>query len=233
MESVSTVLGEFHAVVFEGLSGNLMEFEELPPEFFKHWGRSLGKLHNAARGFQTASRPNWQEHLKMVQYTLPASDADALNVLKATQKQLGALAQNKVNFGLIHFDYELDNIVWEGEIAGILDFDDCAYYWFAADIAFALRDLFDDNSANFDPLNGSFLKFIQGYRLERVIAQAEVDSIPLFMNLHNLVTYAKMLRTLDETPGKSEPAWLMELRGKLVRKIDAYHRNFARLVQIL
>ena len=37
----------------------------------------------------------------------------------------------------------IDESLPENEI-NILDFDDCSYYWYVADIAFALRDLFEE-----------------------------------------------------------------------------------------
>jgi len=72
---------------------------------------------------------------------------------------LGALPASPATSGLIHFDFELDNLVWRGEAVGILDFDDCAHYWYAADIAFALRDLFD-GGADLD--HRSFREFVGG-----------------------------------------------------------------------
>jgi Ser/Thr protein kinase RdoA (MazF antagonist) len=232
VESVSTVLGEFHAVVFEGLPGTQMEFDEIPPEYFNHWGRSLGKLHKASQGYPSAGRPGWKDHLDMVENILPESNTDALSVLEEIQNHLAALQQTRENFGMIHFDYELDNIVWDSEKAGAIDFDDCANYWFAADIAFALRDLFDDSSGNYDPKDESFLKFIEGYRLERDISQTELDVFPLFMNLHNLITYAKLVRTLDPVTAEIEPAWLITLREKLLRKMRSYEDGFSMLAYV-
>jgi len=52
------------------------------------------------------------------------------------------LDRTRDNFGLIHFDFELDNLCWEDALIQMLDFDDCAYHWYAADITYALRDLF-------------------------------------------------------------------------------------------
>ena len=56
----------------------------------------------------------------------------------------------------IHFDFELDNIVWNTDKTGIIDFDDSAFYWFVADIAFALRDLYDDSVKKVELQNESF-----------------------------------------------------------------------------
>ena len=52
---------------------------------------------------------------------------------------LGALPVDRDRYGLIHFDFELDNLYWRDQTIGMLDFDDCAHYWYAADIAFWLK----------------------------------------------------------------------------------------------
>lgn len=227
VESVPTPLGVFHAVVFEGLTGMQYEIEELTPETFRRWGKALGEIHKATQGYQTTGRPTWKDHLAMVSDYLPATEDKALAVLNELQKQLTRLPVDESNFGLIHFDFELDNIVWNEEEVGVIDFDDCAYYWFAADIAFALRSLFDDRAEEFDLRNDSFQNFVAGYRQAREIAQAELERIPLFLKLHNLITYAKLHRALGMHKEQDEPVWLKELREKLTRKMQFYHDEFS------
>src|SRR2546430_7254258 len=55
---------------------------------------------------------------------------------------LSALTVTETNSGLIHGDFELDNLFWQDDTIALLDFDDCSYSWYVADVAFALRDLF-------------------------------------------------------------------------------------------
>ncbi len=227
VESVPTSQGVFHAVVFEGLAGTQFEIEELTPEIFTRWGKTLGELHKASQGYQVAGRPSWKDHLALVSEYLPATEQTAQSVSSELQEQLARLPISESNYGIIHFDFELDNIVWNGDEVGIVDFDDSAYYWFAADIAFALRDLFNDNPEKVDLRNESFQSFLAGYRLAREITQEDLELIPMFLGLHNLITFAKLHRTLGIDEAHDEPVWLQELRKKLSLKMQFYRDGFS------
>ena len=227
VESAPTSQGVFHAVVFEELAGMQFEIEELTPEIFTRWGKALGELHKAAQGYQAVGRPTWKDHLTMVSEYLPVTEQAAQAILRDLQEQLTRLSIREGNYGLVHFDFELDNIVWDGDEVGIIDFDDSAYYWFVADIAFALRDLFEDSAEKVDLRNESFQNFLAGYRLVRDITQEELELIPMFLRLHNLITFAKLHRTLGTDEAQGEPVWLEALRKKLSLKMQFYRDEFS------
>ncbi|NJN81401.1 MAG: phosphotransferase [Caldilineaceae bacterium] len=233
VESIDTSQGVFHAVVFETLRGKQVDLVELAPAQIVAWGNALGELHNVAAQRSYSGRPTWKEHLDFVSQALPADETVARRALDELEEQLGQLAVDERNFGLIHFDFELDNLVWEeiawaGQKPGIIDFDDCARYWFVADIAFALRDLFGDSAANVDFQNESLMGFVQGYRSVRPIDPDELLLIPLFLRLHNLLTLAKLQRTLTPVDPAGELPWMAELRAKLAAKMDFYRHELAR-----
>lgn len=227
VESVPTSQGIFHAVVFEGLEGMQFDIEELTPEIFTRWGKALGELHQTSQEHQVAGRPTWKDHLAMISEYLPATEQMAQSALNELQEQLTRLSISESNYGLIHFDFELDNLVWNGDKVGIVDFDDSACYWFVADIAFALRDLFDDSAEKVDLRNESFQSFLSGYRLVREIPQEDLELIPLFLRLHNLITFAKLYRALGTDEAPDEPVWLEELRKKLSLKMQFYRDGFS------
>lgn len=227
VESVATALGLFHAVVFEALPGEHKELEALTPAMFAAWGRALGELHQAAQSYTGAGRQAWRDQLAAIAQTLPEEEKAAHTLLERIERQLQALPVHPQNFGLIHFDFELDNLLWHNDSLGIIDFDDAAWYWFAADIAFALRDLFDDSAAQVDLTHEAFLAFLQGYRQAKAITQEEVQRIPLFLQLHNVRSFALLGRILDEPAQDGDPAWMGELRQKLTRKMNAYRDGFA------
>ncbi|CAN5646080.1 phosphotransferase enzyme family protein [soil metagenome] len=231
VESSSTAHGLFHVVAFEALPGELLEFDTLTPEQFMRWGQALGKLHQAAQSYTHAGRPTWADHVTMVAETLSADEHAAHQALAEVDEQLKQCPIKPQNFGLIHYDFELDNLVWQAEQPGLIDFDDSAWYWFAADIAFALRDLFGDSAAKVDLQHPTFKQFIEGYRSVRPIDQAELDQLPRLMRLHNLISFAKLHRTLSVGPLVDEPAWLVALRQKLLAKMQFYRAEFSQPIQ--
>ncbi|WP_042149423.1 hypothetical protein [Paucisalibacillus sp. EB02] len=66
--------------------------------------------------------------------------------------------------------------------------------WYAANIAFALRDIFANEV---DLANTFFKQFMEGYTSQTSITEAESDNIVMFLRFQNLLTYTKLLNTLD------------------------------------
>jgi Ser/Thr protein kinase RdoA (MazF antagonist) len=227
LESKSTTLGVFHAVVFEMLSGEQFDVGDLSPAQFTRWGSALGALHHAAQGYSRAGRPTVHEHLRMVDQQLPAHEQAARRMLAHLKRQVAAIPTSEQTFGLIHYDFELDNLLWNDQRVSIVDFDDCAGYWFAADIAFALRDLFDDRADQIDVADVRFQAFVAGYQELHSMTDADLPRLPLFLQIHNLVSFTKLLRAADIDDAHAAPAWVAELQAKLVRKAQTYRDSFA------
>ncbi len=228
VERTPTSQGMFYAAVFEALPGEQLELEELTPDQFARWGQTLGEFHNAATQYTQPGRPTWQNHLAWVDETLPFGETIVQQALERLREELSQLPKNQQNFGLIHYDFELDNLIWDGEQFGIIDFDDSAWYWFVADIALALSDLFGDCASKVDFQNKSYLRFIEGYRRVRQIEQAELDRIPLFMQLDHVIGYARLYRALTPVNLNGELPWMEGLRHKLTAKMQFYRDELAR-----
>lgn len=233
VETVATDLGTFHAVAFEALQGEQFEVEDLTPTQFSQWGSALGTLHNASAKLSAAARPSlvhrptWQDHLALAAEFISAVETAAHQTREVLWQQLGQLPITAENFGLIHYDFELDNLIWNGETAGIIDFDDSAHHWYVADIALALCDLWGDRIRDIDLQHPAFLHFIEGYRSVRPLAQAEIERIPLFLRLDALVTFARLQRALTPVNPSGELAWMAGLREKLAAKMALYREAFA------
>jgi Ser/Thr protein kinase RdoA (MazF antagonist) len=232
IESVETGLGRFHAVAFERVPGEMLDIDALTPAQVTAWGQSLGELHQAGLGYNAVGRPTWRDQIESLEADLPAHETTARQAAQLLHRQLAQLPINthqaKDNYGLIHFDFEMDNLLWDGERFGLIDFDDCIWHWHVADIAGALGgDLFDDDPAQVDLQNPTFNTFVAGYRQAKAIRNEDLDQMPLFLRLHNLVAFAKLLRAMDAGDAADDPTWLKDLRQKLTRKLDRYRVGFA------
>lgn len=225
VETIETEWGTFHAVVFAKLEGDQFEIDDLDADRFQAWGTTLGKLHTAVKGYigpALSARRTWREHLQAARAYLPDDAPSMLEEWEQIMAALNALATDRDHFGLIHFDFELDNLVWHEQSVGILDFDDCARYWYAADIAFALRDLFAGGPKLDDPL---FRAFVQGYSAHCPLDKESILKIPLFLRTANLLLYASRARSLDFIPGRTYPEWLQILSRKLQTRMEEYRRS--------
>jgi Ser/Thr protein kinase RdoA (MazF antagonist) len=226
IESLSTSEGEFHAVVFEALPGEHPEFDDLTPDQFRQWGQALARLHKAAESYTLSGRTTWQDHIAAIEARLPDHESDAHALLSEVKEQLSALSTTPQNFGLIHFDFELDNLLWHNGQINIIDFDDSAFYWFAADIAFALRDLFNDDAGRVNVSDPTLLTFLAGYRSVKAMPDEEIAHLPLFLRLHNLLLFTRIIRSLGPDAPPDDPDWMKALRTRFHAKLYTYRANF-------
>jgi Ser/Thr protein kinase RdoA (MazF antagonist) len=151
------------------------------------------------------ARGDWRDHLAFIRAHIPPDKPPVRRECDQIEAALGALPVDRDRYGLIHFDFELDNLYWQDQTIAMLDFDDCTHYWYAADVAFALRDLFADGV---DLSHRSFRAFMGGYRAWRPLDDDMLSLIPLFLRLANLLGYARLVRALDLPRQPDHPAWL-------------------------
>lgn len=224
--AVESELGAFCAAAFEALDGEQREIDQLDEEGFVVWGRALGELHAAAQGFGGEGRPGWREHLEWAESLLLARDPVTAHIAARLRDKLEGLPVTAENFGVIHYDFELDNLLWKDGRVGVVDFDDCARYWYAADVAYALRDLCDDRASRVDLGDSRLQAFVRGYRGVRPLPDEELARLPLMLRLLNLHKYCQLSAICAEPPGLDEPEWLEGLRQRLRAKIAVYRDDF-------
>ena len=229
VETVVTELGTFHAVVFAGLEGSQLDIRELDDSQFREWGAALGKLHAALRtyvGPGLSVRSTWKDHLEMVRAFLPEDESTLCIECEQIASSLQELPMTSANYGLVHFDFELDNLYWHDHTIGIGDFDDCGHSWYVSDIAWALRDLFGDS---IDLNKRSFRAFVRGYSEQYPLDEELLDHLPLFLRMAKLLTYARLVRAMDLPDHSEEPAWLGSLRMKLKNWMNVYKASLENL----
>lgn len=222
VETIETDLGTFHAVVFAQLQGTQPDFEELSTAQFEVWGAGLGKLHamlHQSQDPRISVRPTWRDHFAMARICVSKDEPRVQAEFDHLTSFLDALPVTAMNYGLIHGDFELDNLFWQDKTLAMLDFDDCAYYWYVADIAFALRDLFETSA---DLSHPSFRAFIRGYSEHASLDEELLSHLPIFMRLVNLIQYTKLVRAMDLAHDQDYPEWCTSLQLKLENRIQNY-----------
>lgn len=218
VETVPTMLGVFHAVMFDALPGEHIQLEEMSPPLLRLWGRSLGELHQASQGYPGEGRPTWKEILSGIRTGFAADEAHLENAADDLAMALDRLTAGEDDVGLIHFDFEPDNIRWVDTAPGFLDFDDCCHAWFAADLVYALQGLSETHGTTPDPKQENVQTFLGGYQEVRDMPLDHLAAFPLFQQFHNLVSYARLKHSLGDDPLEEEPAWAATLRDKLQRR---------------
>ena len=214
VESVDSERGIFHAVLFEAVPGVHLESNELDLDGFKSWGAALGRLHNASEELEINDAPSWRDQIATFRAEVPRNPVLDREITKIEKTLLKTQVSGK-NFGLIHYDFEMDNIKWVDGVPGFMDFDDFCYHWYTTDIVNALGEIHDGKMNGLEKENSRFTAFIDGYRSIRWIGSEELKHIPRFIRLDKLYTYARVHRSIAGGSLSDEPEWVSKLREKL------------------
>ncbi|WP_017444853.1 phosphotransferase enzyme family protein [Gayadomonas joobiniege] len=105
---------------------------------------------------------------------------------------------NKQNYGLIHADLRLSNLLVLDDQIAVIDFDDCGYCWYMYDFAATIS--FYELENNVEQLKQAWLK---GYQNIRPLNQADIKAIDTFIFLRRVLLTA-WLAGHPETPTASE-----------------------------
>lgn len=194
--------------VFEKAEGTLAE--RIPPgewtdELFTSIGRAAGKLHAVSKRYRPSRpgriRPQWFDGFEVRDATRRLASSPGLTgeKLAALINDLKKLPAEPADYGLIHDDLHFANfLIQPGGKVSIIDFDDCAYGWFAMDVAMALFDVLVLYHANTEEESQDFARhflhhYLSGYRTENELSPYWQEQIPHFLKLKELCIYASLI----------------------------------------
>jgi len=216
--TISTKWGIYRMSAFRCVPGSPIEDAEMTPELLYNYGAALGNLHNLSAEFSPrAKRPSLEDIALEIRENLPVKLIPALEKVMA---ELAAIPRTKENFGLIHYDFEPDNVFFHPETGriSVIDFDDSMYHFFAADIAQVFDSLED----------AAFCKtFLEGYRSRRKFTTDDESTLPVMLKFIRMRSCARLSRCLSSNP-PSRPEWLETLEERLKTKLKALTEELLR-----
>ncbi|AKB51036.1 putative protein kinase [Methanosarcina barkeri str. Wiesmoor] len=225
VEIITTEWGTYFASVFERVEGVQIKDTDLNDNIMFVYGRTLGTLHRLASDFKPSIKKwTYEDVLEWIKEELGlyGEQAAAMNEHAEVKHLLEALPKNQNTFGLIHYDFEPDNVFYDekNKTCNVIDFEDGMYHWFALDI----EQIFDSLSEHMDEkrLNVAKKVFLNGYRTEFNISSDILESLPLFRRFIDLYSYTRILHSKGEILElDNEPNWLSNVTEKLDRKKDS------------
>ncbi|MFC3494904.1 phosphotransferase enzyme family protein [Glycomyces rhizosphaerae] len=221
--TVPTALGLMHAMVVEAAPGEELDVEELDEDRARSWGAALAAVHESMAGID-ADLPEAFPELSEITDLYPHDPALVKAALRLADRIAG-LPRDGSRFGIVHGDFELDNLAWDEGRATAFDFDEVAFSWYAADIAYALRDLTGPDGLPAVEHRQRSEEFIAGYRSVRPLGEADLANLRLFAGAHAVCSLVRIDSALD-TPGEDEPQWMADLRARLTAMARS-HRELA------
>jgi len=214
IEDIPTEDGPLYATVFEELSGEMINFEMHQAPMFRAWGRALGELHNASQSFDHGSAQklrSWTDDVQSMTAWLPDSEVAARGQLSGAAGWLESLDVGSEDLGVIHFDFDGDNMFWDGARFHICDFDCAGRYWYAADIAFTLHGFRNKPPSRWHNYSRWFL---EGYRMVRDLADIRENDMSRFVRFCTIYHFAKMCKAYQDADPKEDPPWVAPMRQR-------------------
>ena len=224
---IATKWGDYNVTCFEKVPGKTLEEADGSPELCYGYGKTLGKLHSLMMDYPySLTRRDHTDLIaevrgRLVKYNAPGFILDELTEV---EKELQSLPITVENYGIVHYDFEPDNVMYDPKTGafGVIDFDDAIRCWYALDIVRAI-DAIDDvmgepeNAANHpELLDQAFKHFLDGYMSEKSLTKEQTDTLPLMRRLVRLQSYATILHVMSEEVSES-PDWMLEIKEKLRR----------------
>ena len=216
-----TQWGTYNVSCFEKVSGETLEDADGSPELARGYGRILAELHNLSAEYPYSyERKGHAELLSGIKERLGRNNAPEaiLSQCDKLTDELEVLDKNKDNYGLVHYDFEPDNVLYNEESGqfGVIDPDDSIRCWYALDVVRAIDAMGDVVEENLKEQAVS--AFIEGYRSKRTFTEGQLASMPLMRRLVFLQEYDTILHVLSESV-EDEPEWMTEIKEKLNRRI--------------
>jgi Ser/Thr protein kinase RdoA (MazF antagonist) len=200
---VETVDG-YAVMALETVEGDPRDSDDVDPDVARRWGRTLADLHDRAAVAQ--------------------ADAEVVGAGPAGPVGEPDLPRTPDVFGLLHGDPEADNLVWAADGTGtFVDPDDVHLGWFAADVAYALRDWAPPAGAPdlADPVPRAF---VEGYRSRRPLRDEELGWLPLLARAAAVRTLHGLGPVLAEPVDPGWPDWAHDVRARVAARADALRR---------
>jgi Ser/Thr protein kinase RdoA (MazF antagonist) len=215
---VQTPWGEYFSSVFKRVAGKQISMTDLSDSVIFSHGKALGKLHQLSNQYEPPKHKRWSyndvlDWIDTILVDFPHEKL-ALMETKLLKDYFESIPITKGNFGLIHYDFEYDNVFYDevSKSCNVIDFDDAMYHWYVMDIHQALDSLQDCIPA--EMFQQKKQCFMDGYRTEYDISNDEILLIPACKRFANLYGYVRVLRSVEEK-WENEPEWLVSLREKL------------------
>ena len=221
---LTTPWGDYVASCFRQVNGQPVEDTPASAAIVTGYGRCLGQLHRLLESCPHGqARRGHEAWLDEAQARMMAAHAPLAMVecLREARCQLAKLPRTETNYGLIHYDFEPDNVFVQPERGqfSVIDFDDMMHGWHALDVVRALNGL-EELPPGDAPLTRQEKEelFLAGYRSQHTFTPAEEAALPLMRRLVQLTEYAGLLYVLEEDVPDA-PEWMVHLRSRLTAKL--------------
>lgn len=227
--TVDSGRGKYYASVFKGVDGIAIKDAGYADHVLFEYGKALAQLHVLSGEYSPENR-KWTYGDALLWIVKVLEECHAPDKMLAesdeVRQALDGLPQRSDTFGLVHYDFQPDNVFWDenSQCCRVIDFEDSMYHFFLVDLEQALDALLEDIPA--DRQSAAKDIFLQGYQSVKKLEPDYAEKLKLMRRFCNLYSYARLIRCVaEEYP--DEPDWMVSLREKLHRRIEILENSVA------
>lgn len=231
VETIDTGHGRYFGSVFEQARGETVPMERMTDRHFEAWGRSVAALHVLSDAYAppvNRARPTWRETLAFaISVCLDDPQGRALiPALNRLESELSALPDGPGHTGIVHYDYEIDNMFYvaEEDRYCAIDFDDAMVHGYVMDVARSLDEMTEMED---EESKRRVAGFVAGYRSVRPLSDDELGRLPLYRRFADLYLFARLCRSIRDFETEGMPEWSIQLKDKLQCHCDRVMARYA------
>ena len=233
------------AVAFErapGIRGEELTFDRWNDALFVRLGQTAGKMHALAKLYTPSNadlkRPEWDAATNCYHPSEEWPPSEAIVAKKQVRlfEVVQALPKDKDSYGMIHADLHGGNFFVDvaTNTITVFDFDDCAYGWFAMDIAMSVFDMLVlYPGPDYGTFATRFLRsYLKGYQAENTINAFWLGQLPHFLKLLEIGVYAQVYAYHDPADTESWVGKFMANRKyRIEHDVPYVDLDFKKLLQ--
>lgn len=223
---------EIFAVLYKAAPGIHLPRSEWNSNIFKKLGKQIGKLHRISKSFEKIKPVkhinDWYENeeYNFLKY-IPKEENTIREIASDVLTSIKELPKSPSNYGLIHGDLWLENILVENNSnLTMIDFQDCEKHFYIFDLAVPIYSAIEYSFAG----NGNIVDYeysitkalFEGYQEENELPKEMKDKFPLFIKLKEIFEYNLMHMYWDKDELTEEQVRIMNLYRMKIENKNTY-----------
>ncbi|PFR39952.1 phosphotransferase enzyme family protein [Bacillus cereus] len=212
---------ELFTVLYKSAPGIHLPRCEWNSTILKKLGQQIGKLHRISKSFEKTTQVkhinDWYENeeYNFLKY-IPKEETIIRDIASDVLNSIKELQKSTSNYGLIHGDLWLENILVENNTnLTMIDFQDCEKHFYIFDLAVpiysAIEYSFVGNGNIVDYKNSITKAILDGYQEENELSTEMIKKLPLFIKLKEIFEYSLMHMYWDKEELTEEQIRIMNL----------------------
>jgi Ser/Thr protein kinase RdoA (MazF antagonist) len=202
------------------------------PSHFRAWGRMVARLHEFSAGWQPPEgfeRPVWDWEgqlggryfdggIEELVASMPEHLREPFQIVSQEVRQvMEGLSKGPDAYGLIHADMYPENVLFKGDEAYPIDFEDCGFGYWLWDIAVAL--CLWPWTEEWRWMRDAFL---EGYAQVRTLPESQLKHLDLFMATQyaTMVLWASLFIRNDPARRAEHEEWRKRDGARLLRYLE-------------